>query len=229
MINMTYIYDEFMHKLKTQENFSLVRYGDGEWALALKKEPTYSIILRRFEKVDGLIRSGDAMLDIIKSSPKYYFGLQNLALSLWPEDIESTIPADVNVINADMLHRLSKMGSLGDFFDVLKTRELILLGPDYLENLNFLTFDHVVSPDPNSWDYCDELQAQIEEKLVGKTNPVILYSASIAAKIIIDRIYNKYGETITQIDTGSLLDPYAGVCTREYHKTVLARLSSLNT
>ena len=48
---MTYIYDEFMHKLKTQENFSLVRYGDGEWAVALKKEPTYSIILRRFEKI----------------------------------------------------------------------------------------------------------------------------------------------------------------------------------
>jgi hypothetical protein len=87
---MTYIYDEFMHKLKTQENFSLVRYGDGEWAVALKKEPTYSVILRRFEKIDGLIRSGDAMLDIIKSAPKYYFGLQNLALSLWPEDIENS-------------------------------------------------------------------------------------------------------------------------------------------
>lgn len=223
---MTYIYDEFMDKLKTQQNFSLVRYGDGEWAVILKKEPLYSsVILRRFEKVDGLIRSGDVMLNIIKSSPKYYFGLQNLALNLWPEDIENTIPADVNVVNSDMLHRLSEMGSLGDFFEVLKTRELILLGPEYLKNLKFLKFDHVISPDPNSWDYCDELQLQIEEKLIGKTNPVILYSASIAAKIIIDRIYNKYGETLTQIDTGSLLDPYAGVCTREYHKTVLERLS----
>jgi len=39
-------------------------------------------------------------------------------------------------------------------------------------------------------------------------------------EVLIDDLWNIYKDTITQIDCGSLFDPYVGRKTRTYHKNL---------
>jgi len=84
---------------------------------------------------------------------------------------------------------------------------------------------NIKTAEESVWKYNEELKEKIEKCISETEDPVILYSSSFSAKILIDHFYNKYQESITQIDTGSLFDPYAGVISRSYHGEVVKRLN----
>jgi len=210
------LYDFFIDKLLKKEPFSFVRYGDGEWGLILKAEPMCT---------NHLLVTGEIMKKILANSPDYYVGLQPLAVRHWEKEIMEFLPPGIKLSNSDVFHRKSIRGHLDSFFESLKGREVIVVGPSHLRKANMFKYQFVETPDIDVWNVLDKIEKNLLNVVDVEKEPVILYSCSVAAKIIIDRMYNIFKEKITQIDTGSLLDPYVGMNSRTYHKIVIDRLN----
>jgi hypothetical protein len=223
------VFSEFIQLLDNKSNFSFVRYGDGEWSLIMKKDPPLTHITNLWGP--EILSMGDWLGGSIKDAPRadnYYVGMQPLAVHLWREDIERELPEDLNVCNADTLHNSSIDNTLPYLINSLVARNLIVVGPEYLKNLSILKdFQHVVTPEKYAWNHIPHITSEVIKAADSTEEPVILYSASLASKIMIHSLYLRDVENrITQIDTGSLLDPYAGVNSRSYHPIVLERIKN---
>lgn len=218
------VYQEILENIKNGKNFSFVRYGDGEWGMILKKPQDWYI---RMGKNWGpeIYAAADEMRQIILSHPKYIIGMQPSGLSRMKEDVLDLVGNYDNLVNANIFHIKSEQGDIQDFFDLLKQRNVILVGTRFLGKLKEFPFQHVVTAEESVWKHNDDLKKQIEEAIQKTKDPVILYSASFSSKILIDYFYNQYQDNITQIDTGSLFDPYVGLLSRSYHTGVIKRLN----
>ena len=76
---------EFVDNIKNKQNFSFIRYGDGEWALMLKKNPVYKKAAMKWGP--SILQTGEWMLNHIKQNPGYVIGIQPLALRSWSDEI----------------------------------------------------------------------------------------------------------------------------------------------
>jgi hypothetical protein len=218
------VYEDILQNLKDKKHFSFVRYGDGEWGMMIKKPYDW---YQRMGVSWGpeIYDAAEEMKKIILSHPKYIIGIQPSGLRRMEEDIMLMVGEYENLVNANIFHTRSEKDQLGTFFDVLKKRSVILVGNRHLAKLKSFEFQHVETPEDSVWKYNEELKEKIEKCISETKDPVILYSSSFSAKILIDHFYNKYQESITQIDTGSLFDPYVGVLSRSYHGEVIKRLN----
>ena len=213
------VYEDILYKLENDINFHFVRYGDGEWSIILKNN-VYDHLLKKWG--DSLKPFSKILRDIVESKPQYYFGIQNLAYRNWREEID-ILTKDMNLVKADIFHSRSQKNTIKDFFNILSNKNVILIGPEYLNKISEFKFiRHIVTPEYHVWNSLDKIEKEIEEFISTQNEKIVLiYSCSIASKILIDKFSDK---KITQIDTGSLLDPYVGVNSRSYHINVLKRL-----
>ena len=219
MNQFRYIYDEIIDNLDNDVNFNFVRYGDGEWGMILRNH-VYKNLIKKWG--DSLEPFCEILKNIVESKPKYYFGIQNLAYRNWHEEID-ILTKDMNLVKADIFHSRSQKNTIKDFFNILSNKNVILIGPEYLNKISEFKFiHHIVTPEYHVWNSLDKIEKEIEECISLQNEKIVLiYSCSIASKILIDKFSDK---KITQIDTGSLLDPYVGVNSRSYHINVLKRL-----
>jgi hypothetical protein len=217
------VYSDILYKLENGENFSFVRYGDGEFGIIFKNELFTNHLLKRWG--DSLIPFSDVLRKVVESKPKYYFGVQDLAYSLWSKDIDDMIEGIDSCVNSDIFHRRSGTNTISDFFEVLSKRNVVIVGPEYLKDIPlFKIYGHIITPEYHVWNEIDSIKYSIRSFINENADGnklVFLYSCSIVTNILID-IFS--AEDITQIDTGSLLDPYVGVNSRAYHVDVLGRL-----
>jgi hypothetical protein len=207
-------YEYFYNKILNNDNFSFVRYNDGEWGLILKKEPHHSTILRKWGQ--EISKQGDLLKDIVNSPIDYYIGISPWVLKTWGDDMLKNSSNHDKMINSHIFHDLSKVDIL-NFLELLKTKNTIIVGPKYLSDLNFHK-EHVVTPEEFVWDHVDDILPKLDVVINKYENPIIIYSASIATNSIIHKMYGKYKNIITQIDMGSTLDPYCGVASRSGHQ-----------
>jgi hypothetical protein len=122
--------------------------------------------------------------------------------------------ADSDVIHK---HSIRTNANFNDLFDALENRYVILVANDLLVPIAMHTADqHIVIGRVDCWleyvEVLDRLRELIEKDVV------ILYCASMMAEVLIDDVWRKYGDTVTQIDIGSAFDPLVGEMTRKYHK-----------
>ena len=221
-------YPFIVNKVLNKENFTMVRYQDGEWTCMLKMEPHFTNKISKYGKEVDLL--GDMMLDIVKSKPDYYIStiagsFYERASLVWPflKDLK-------NFYVGEVFRRMSVERGLDEFVDALKTRTVVIVGPDWLAPLqSMFPSTHIVCPLGTLFK--EEEMIKLEkavhkeiEKNLG-SDPVILYSCSIPAKIMSHNFWNKYEKKITQIDMGAIWDPYCGKKTRPYHEKVLGRIN----
>lgn len=204
----------FKNLIENNNHFSFSRWNDGEIGLVLKTEPVYSTIVRKWTKE---IESEAKKLRTILNKPlKYYVGVCPYYLRKKEDMFFSSTNSDINFINSHIFHHLS-IQDFKNFLTLLKTKNTIIVGPDYLTELNFYK-EHIVTPLEFVWKHVDVIESNIITKINKYDNVIIVYSASIATNILIDRLYDKFQNKITQIDIGSNLDPYCGVFSRSGHK-----------
>lgn len=219
------LFDEMMQKIRDGDNFHVARYNDGEWVFMLRIEPFFS----RFIKDHGhdkqeVIEISEKLLSIIDSSPDYYIG------------VDSTTRAHQNLINSQAPIFEKKIKNLkkliyGDIFNAatvrfgidalivpLKTRFVILVGPEYMSKLQIPSI-HVQVPLTNCWNQSARIQEQLDTIIKNNLdqNPVIIYSCSLLAKFLVDAFYHKYQDQISQLDVGSCIDPWCGFISRPWH------------
>ena len=228
-INKEYFsYPLLVEKVKNIENFTMVRYQDGEWTCMLKIEPHFTNKIPKYGiEVDKL---GDEMLKIIQSNPEYYVSVNAGAFHeragiVWPH-----IKKLKNLYVGEVFRRKLAEEGIDEFIEVLKTRTVIVVGPKWFTHLESL-FNHTHVLSPFGTLFKDEevikLESKVSEEIekVINLNPVVLYSCSIPAKLMSDKFYNQHKNKITQIDMGSIWDPYCGKKTRPYHEKVLNRIN----
>ena len=136
------------------------------------------------------------------NEPKGVVALQRLARDQFK--IEGDYP------DADILHRASIKGELGLLMDVIAKRNVVLVGPAHLRKLTFYN-GFIEVPLKNAWKQYENILLSIALS----SSDVILYCCGMMAEVFIHAFHV---DDITQIDCGSVFDPYVGVNSRQYHK-----------
>jgi hypothetical protein len=219
------IYDQMIRMIFESKPFSFVRYGDGEWACILRNNDIYNKSLKTWGssiepfcfELESIVSSN------VFKNKNYFLGIQGLAYKIFGEQIDVFIK-NKNVCDSDILHRRSASNGIYSLFESFVDRDVILVGPKYLSDITLFKFKHIETSELSVWLDIDKIKDELTRHISNSTNPIILYSCSLAAKIIINDLYKLMGNSIIQIDTGSLLDPYVGIYSRKYHKIVLDRL-----
>jgi hypothetical protein len=219
---MELTYNDLINKLEKGINFSFARTGDGELSCIFgakggcnkdhncDQSPYYPDL-------------GNSLYDILVSEQRYYMGMQRMGFEQRkndPEFIEAT--KDIEWCNADILHHASIKGHLECFNDALSHRKVILVCNHDLKKLSLKTHGNVLIKKATAWKEFDQILGYL--KKMAEADVVIIYCAGMMAGVLIDRMFDEFGLSITQIDAGSVLDPYAGNATRKYHKDIIKRL-----
>ena len=205
-------FDNLISNLEKNINFSFSRFGDGELNCAFGKKGKNCDGHEYFEDM------GLELKKILESSPKYNVSIQPHGYNIWKHKILEL--KGIEFSNSDIIHNASVSREINKLFKILDNKNVLLVGPKHLSKLNeFKINNHIVIPSENCWLHYKTIEESIRKIL--KPDIVILYSASMMSNVIIDNLYNEFKNTITQIDCGSVFDPYVGLSTRTYHKKML--------
>jgi len=191
-------YQEIINKLNNREPFSFSRFGDGEFACMLGKQGA---------NCDGHEYFPDLgeRLNKAWSEPKGIIGTQRYGQAMYPQFKHTGIDADI-------LHKASINGALDSFFNALEGKEIVLVGPRHLRSLD-LNQLFIQVPNKNAWLEYDAIKIELEEATI--KGDVVLYCCGMMAEVL---IWDMYSDDFTQIDCGSVFDPYVGINSRQYHK-----------
>jgi len=202
--------EDFRHRIQTGEPFDFSKWGDGEFNAIFQDTKSGC-------NCDGhqyFPEMGERLLNILKSNPSYDIGLQNLAYTQRPDQIES-LSEEYGLVwcGADVLHRASIKGQFQALLDDLKKRDVVLVGPTHLARLAGLNeWGLVAIPAKDCWKDYEHIKGVLEKLIEPDT--VVMYCCSMMSGILIDDFHGQ----ATQIDMGSVLDPYAGKQSRLYHR-----------
>jgi hypothetical protein len=213
-------FDEMLSMLKAKKNFSFSRFGDGEWAAVFGDEGG-NCDNHPYYKELGL-----ALAAVLLRPQLGYMGLQPKAINDLGGRISEWVKANGGMIewcNADLIHDASIADRLHELLGAMRGRKKILIGPAHLYDFAFrnqMIFIATPSDFP-VWKAWTTIYADLVEQL--DKDATVLYCASMATEVMIDKASREYGDTITQIDIGSAFDPAAGVVSRRYHKSIIER------
>lgn len=209
-------YDTIIENLETGKHFSMQRWGDGE----LKCFFGYT-----GQNCDGVKYTRELRLMLQKSIDReIYMGVQPLARRIMPEEVEEFehLIGHGMEFNADILHKASINGDLFRLFNALQGQHVVLVGPQRLHKLKeYFKFYHLIIPDEDCVNYFDSIAIGIS--LTIKDGSVVLYCASMLSNVLINTFHTS---TITQIDCGSVFEPYVGHKNRTYHSEIITKLQS---
>ena len=208
-------------KLLKRENFSFQRLGDGEWHAILGDE---GMNCDNHPFYDDL---GLALSLTLLRPQICYMGMQPFAIDRLGARIaewEELHGCKIEWCDADIIHDASIAGKIGEMFMAMRGRKKILVGPSHLKPIaDQLQATYIHCPDKYpAWKAWTAMYADVVDAV--DQDAVVMYCASLASGVLIDKACREYGETITQIDVGSALDVYVGKCSRRYHAGVMQRL-----
>jgi len=192
--------------LKEGANFKFARYGDGEFLCMGGK------IGNNCDGHEYFPELGSALNAAFYSDPNYLVGIQPLSVQggLYQRATLDR-PGPKHICDADVLHSASIDGKLNLFFEAIKSRHVIMVGPKHLSE--FPCSEFVEVPKLNCWLQYDRIANGIFR--VTHPDSVVLLCAGMMSGVLID---NFRTSDITMIDCGSVFDPYYGVNSRSYHK-----------
>lgn len=213
-------FEQYLTWIKERKPFTFSRWGDGEWSAILGREG------KNCDGHEYFAEMGKELARVLKSNPHYEVGIQNHALRTMPEIMpwieKNHLPID-QWVNADVWHHASIKEQFDPFFDAIQNRPVLLVGPHCLTKMEIHSY-WVEVPERNCWQSFDSIMKGIDNYI--DYADIVLFSASMPAKIMIDRLYAKHGQTKTLLDMGSVFMPYVGISNRSYHKKIIERLDA---
>lgn len=219
MIPFNETYNLICNNIERDIPFVFSRFGDGEW---------FAIFGRNGSNCDShnyYKDMGDRLREIVsmKRNGNYIYSLSPFVEGKYNKYIKRLSDNKIKWYNSNVFVEASKSNKIGRYFDLLVEKKTIMVAPDYLRK--FEGYDEFVSvPEQNCWLEKNKIVREIV-KLLGDKNTIVSVVASMAANVIVDELYQIYGNTHTFIDAGSVYDPYVGVRTRGYHDEILKRLN----
>lgn len=218
-------FDQYISWIKERKPFTFSRFGDGEFSAILGREG------KNCDGHEYFPDMGAQLAQVLRSNPQYEVGIQQHALRTIPElaawlDKNGLTYAPDSLeswpwVNADVWHHASIKGEFDRFFEAIQNRAVLLVGPHCLTKLNIHAY-WVEVPEQNCWQSFDAIMRGIDNYI--DYADIVLFSASMPAKIMIDELHTRCGETKTLLDMGSVFMPYAGIANRSYHKKIIERI-----
>lgn len=209
--------DTVLDHIRSESPFSLSRWGDGEWHSVLGTHKRRNCDQHRFFPEMGV-----SLANILRSKPKYSVGIQPLALKTMGDRINrwlSKNSVDLIWSDADVFHLGAMAGRLDEIVDAVFSRNLLLVGPTHLAQLQSrLNYNHFVAvPSRDCFRAVDKIVTRASAWLDNQDQPsLVAISASMPAEIILDRLYSVHGNYHSFVDFGSLWDPLVGILSRGY-------------
>lgn len=203
-------YHDLIDKINKGEQFSFVRFGDGEWC-AMYDLPHTSLMIKR-HKQGSLDFCRKYMRQMVEQPQPYIRGVQQLAKNNYPQ-IHQYIGG---FVNADILHHMSQEVGITPLLNALKGKRCLLVGPEYLTPMGWDMVFTAMNNEP--WVEYESIKDAIASKI--SNYDVVMYSCTFLGKVLIHD-FHKHG--VTQIDTGALFEPYVGKAIRKYHAEILNR------
>jgi hypothetical protein len=159
---------------------------------------------------------GKRLKDILLSKPDYYLGLQNLAERRWNGNADYCALRDINEwVASDIFHHVNIKGHINVLLDVLKDKNVLLIGGDHLEDYSLNNgWRFLGVPRKNCWqEYANTLRHTEDYlEMSYNENNIVLFCASMMSNVLIDDLHGK----ATLIDIGSVFDVHVGVNSRSY-------------
>jgi len=207
--SVTFGWNDLINKVKEGTPFDFSRYGDGEFECMFNKRnrPMNSDLHRYYPDL------AEALIRVLMDSPNYYLGLQSLAYRQKTDIINDlTEKYGLRWFKSNFIHNRNQKFGLQDYFDVLKTRKVVIVGPPHLRKIDqYFPYDSFIeTPLQNAWLAKDKIAEQIDKVI---DDAVISYSCGMMKCVLINQFHGRG----TQLDNGSIFDPHCGVNTRSYH------------
>lgn len=215
---------QYVHRLKNNKYFSLVRYGDGEWQALIKGS---GVLGTGRQVINSQIQT-----DMIRSltshatDPGLIFGIQNLATRIYGHRIPSFLQKhrleNIQWVNADTFHFASRAGLLYPLIEQLRKMKVVIIGPGLLRNLPDRTFHYAkfIETKPKN---CYTQQSVIKSSILQihnelKENVVYSFCCGLLAETLILDLHYQMPKNFL-IDFGSLWDVFCGERSRGYTRS----------
>lgn len=213
-------YDTLLEKLSKKEPFQFLRFGDGEMKCVL--HPGSGANCDGHQYFDKLSQALISVLDQQNKKQTCYMGLQNLGARIFPH-FKDRWP-HIEWCNADVLHKASIKGRLGELLKLIPYQKCMFVGPAYLKLLGYSDKNLRSIPRKDCFlDYGPVKDCCLYNIQHENVN-VIYFSCSMMAEPLIHEISQLHPE-VTMIDAGSVWDPYCGVSTRTYHQKIIETIN----
>lgn len=194
-------FSKIVSMIRSGQKFKFARYGDGEINCMNGKQG------RNCDSHEYYTDLGKRLRETVKKEPDYMVGIQPLAVSHMEESVKKYFGHFKKLYDSDAIHSASIDGRMGELFEALKLRKVILVGPSHLFDMG--EWEHIVTPDRNCWLQYDEIKKQV--LIHAEPDNVVLLCCGMMAEVLLPEV------DATVIDIGSAFDPYVGVFSRRYH------------
>lgn len=227
MTDFTYYVD----RIRDGHHFTLTRWGDGEWATVLGIEGMNCDGNTYFPDM------GDRLKEtLLKPHPyPYHYGLVKIAREVYSSEIDFfCLKNNVQITWADGTVFVDAVRSarLYKLIQVLIDKKIVYVGPSTIRSLSAIDIDYATFIDVPMIDAWLQYYVilQMVEVAIENHNPDILgVSAGMLTEVLLYDLYDKFGDSLTMIDFGSLWDGFLGRKTRSYMRTdAWSRNRSLN-
>lgn len=220
----------YANRLKNNEPFSFVRYGNGEWDGVLGTRKRTGSGSQRLD-VPGLKQDLYRSLMQVYKPGNYLLGMQNYMQKRkeWRSVVHWLSVHAPHLVwhNADVFHWASSRVELWPLIRELKEKPLVFIGPPFMRRISKrLPYVGYVEVRPQN---CYQNKAQIRKAILEQPRPAVFcFSAGPTTKPLIYELFPVLGEENFLIDFGSLWDVYCGVKSRSYHKRITPTKMKLN-
>lgn len=226
------LYNRFLQNIGDLKHFSFLKMGDGDILAYFLHPIIHTTMTDEYRKLFSLTLQPLIQHKIGTNDPKLMLGIENNTPYFRVEQFEHLKWPKTKIL--DLFDRLKHTDSienncivfsyifakegLGRLFNSLSTRNVIFVGPEYLNRIDIKCQSKffVVTPRMNSWEFQESIEQKLETLIAQTIDPVILYACSVTGKMALAKMFFKY-ENITQLDVGANLDPYAGEACRPWH------------
>lgn len=204
----------FVSNLERGRNFSVSRYGDGEW---------FALTGAEGQNCDGVRYTPDLAAALSRSLTEHadYIHCMGPKASSNPDlapRVETWLTAHAPHVvwhNSESLLDASLKGHLFPFVHALTQRKVMLVGGAHLRKLPVLKpVVHIQVPARDAFSHLERMEGEVLKRAARAD--VILLAAGPAAKVMLHTLHKTLGKTHTLLDVGSLFDLYAGVDSRRY-------------
>jgi hypothetical protein len=205
-------FDYFLNKIENNNHFRYSRFNDGELNAVIGDAPHKA-------NCDGHMYFSNMGIELSNALLNYMFNENYILESFdyWYDllpKIKNTLHelkqknSELKFLNDDFI-RISHEREPNTFLkllDVIKEKNVVIVGPEYLKELNkYFKFRYITVPIKNCYLEKDRIIAEIKSIISKEKNIFFLFSASMAANVIIDCFNDNEN---TYLDWGSVWDTF---------------------
>ena len=215
----------YVDKLRNNEPFSFVRYGDGEFDCILKLGRTMGA--RNQHCLPDLVLALKESLTEKRAGAYYHAMNPDFMgrISALPK-IEAWLASNAPTLDwhqCTIFYKASLKGRLFPLVQAMEERRVVVVGPPWLNKLPFAS-EFVPVRTHDCWKDVNSIVAQLRNL----KNAVVSFSAGPTTKVLIHRLQPLIGKHSWLIDCGSVWDIYCGVKSRSYHGRVTPAIQRKN-